>query len=144
MGICLAPSAQAGSVTPEYQGDFIDDPAASVHFTVERRPSKKRLVVFRVENIEVACDDGTSERVSLSPDIFRLWGGGRFAGVRYLNDNLFQSYFEVKGQLRPGGQARGSVLYFADYLDHPSFPPGSELPDCSTFGKRGWSAQRGG
>jgi hypothetical protein len=138
--IGVAPAAPAfGS----YQGPFVDDPTANVRFQVERA-SGKRVVIFEVDNLAVTCDDGNVDRANLSPVKVPLRSHNVFRTVSYTNNEVFQTYLEVKGRLLGGGRAKGFVLYVADYLDFPSAPPGSGLPDCSTLGRRNWTAERVG
>lgn len=141
--VAVSPSAGAGTVPREYRGTFVADPAATVAFRVERKGAR-RFVVFEADNVEMACDDGTVERVNIVPDAFPLRRDGLFRGIHYSNTTVIQGYYEVKGRLLGGGRAKGSILLLGDYLDHPSFPPGSGIPDCSTFGRRTWSAERVG
>ncbi|HYU61914.1 MAG TPA: hypothetical protein VEK39_14240 [Solirubrobacterales bacterium] len=123
----------------EYRGVFVEDPMAAIRFTIEQIPGQGRVVTFYAENVLRHCDNGTDERLTFNPVTFRLRRDQSFAGVRYASTDEYQVFYEVNGRLLSDGHAKGHIIEYEDAIANPSLPT---QPDCSTFGKRNWTAER--
>lgn len=98
-------------------------------------------LIFRATKVPLVCDDGTHPRHTFAPISARLLGNDTFDHDDYAIEGRSgdQFFYRVKGRLRPGGRATGYVIAFAEPYDPPS---GSNLPECTTFGKARWKALR--
>ncbi len=124
-----------------YSGYGSSDPATSVSFQVDLGPRGKKLRVrFQASDVELICDDGSVQRVSIPEDTYRFRGRKSFSAEHYLFDDTVQQYTEVSGRLVAGGQAKGYLVFIADVFPAP--PGSAAYPDCSTHGKVRWTAQR--
>jgi hypothetical protein len=113
----------------------------TVAFQVQMRQRVPTRASFEAKDIELSCDDGTSPRVDFQPTTFRFSDTKVFAGDRYFLIDGNQEYYRVRGRLYGDGRAQGYLFYLADSLDPPR-PRNPEMPDCSTFGKDSWNAER--
>lgn len=146
-GLALLPISHAGGDTirePDYKGTA--GPGATVLFEVTRKQGVPVSAQFQVKNIELSCDDGTAPRVTPQPVRFKFRDRRTFDGDRFfVSDNSGnQEYYRVTGRLfGDGRRAQGFILIMRDALDPPR-PGTPEVPDCSTFGKVSWNAERVG
>jgi hypothetical protein len=131
--------ADATAAAGQYGGTFSDDPAATVSFSVDPAVGKKPLVTFEAANVLLACDDGTSERATFNPFTARLRRDGTFSSATFGNSGTYQGFYEFAGRIMSGNRARGYIIHIADSIITPA---PAESPDCSTYGKRKWAAQR--
>jgi hypothetical protein len=135
--IVLAPTS-VGAATlgkPDYRGD--GQGGSTVAFRLATSDGE-RIAVFKAREVELFCEDLTQQRINLAP-IKVPFRGGRFETENYsLEPNGEESFYEIKGRLRGGGRATGSLQYVSD----PVNPPGSAAPPDCTSQTVDWKAHR--
>jgi hypothetical protein len=136
-GVTLVPGI-ASTGRSVYEGGFVSDAQSQAILTVPSDPRRGERIRFRVKNLEIACDDGTTPRANIAPIRARLRNRTEFRGERYRIASPGQSFFQVKGRLLRGGRAAGRILYIDDNNDAL---PGAG-PDCGTHRRRNWTAER--
>lgn len=124
---------------PEYGGTVLGKRGV-VKFDVKRKHGVAVQARFKARDVEIVCD-GTPgfPRIDFAPIRARFIAPKRFEGARYsVSPAGEETYFGLEGHLLPGGDAKGSMIFFSNSLS-------ADQPDCSfNFGKLNWKAHRGG
>lgn len=129
----VAASARYDVVKPDYRGTFGGDSRALIAIrTKQGRPVKG---LFQAKNTEIGCVDDTRPIVTLNPVVIRFFGPRLFQGHHYIVTPAGSLSFQwVKGRLsKDGRSAEGSYISIENPLHEPN---------CGTFGRIGWRAER--
>lgn len=140
LSLAVPSLALAQTAPAEYEGFFSADPEAAISLTIEPTNGKRPNVIARAPDLLFHCDDGTVDRRGFIAFRFRLRRDETFGGMAYANSGSYASYFEVQGRLQSGDRAKGWVIAYEESVN----PASTGFPDCSTFGKSRWTANRVG
>jgi len=145
VGLVLVPAVATPATedkTRAYLGSLDANRHKGVEFRVSGSRTENLTARFRVERVDLVCEDGTFPEVDLGPITAEFIDSRAFQEQRYRREaNRDWSYFEVKGRLIGQGRARGYIYYVEDPYDPPGTP---NRPECNTGGGLyySWTAER--
>lgn len=124
----------------------------TLHGSVRNQPDSRVIVKpqdagarvsLEFRRLSMFCEGGTERNAFIGPVSTKVRPSGRFELDEYRVAGGFNSpgssFLWIKGQLRRNGSARGTVFLYSNPYDPPGEP--SDLPECSSAGKRSWTAK---